>query len=64
MSPPFIPPMGGNDEKAVAVPAVSQGDGCLAISGRAVWKEAMSSYPTCFFLIFSYLMICGGSKAT
>ena len=22
MSPPFIPPMGGNDEKAVAVPAV------------------------------------------
>ena len=53
MSPPFIPPKGGKDKKQQLVPAVYiVGDGCVAISGRTVWKEAMSSYPTCFFSFF------------
>jgi len=53
MSLPFIPPKGGKGQKTRAVPAVYVvNDGCVAISGRAVWKEAMSSYPTCFISFF------------
>jgi len=56
MSLPFTPPKGRQDKKTRAVTAVyGVNDGCLAISERTVWREAMSSYPTCFFSFFHAL---------
>jgi hypothetical protein len=64
MSPPFIPPKGGKGQK-------NTGGSCCICSkrwlsgylGKDCLERGNVELSYLLYLIFSYLMICGGSKA-
>ena len=63
MSPPLCRPKGEKDKKPLAVPAVYIVRGWLCgYLGKGCLERGNVELSYLLFLIFSYLLICGGGK--